>query len=195
MTRTEQAIARHGIAHLFAEVANPSGLIKAMQGHWHRDMHFVRELERFGRVAIVSPNRWLRVLARVESALLPGNEYRVFAPGGRTEALDWVMHGEPRNQEALSQVLDIATYQLEPMSVESAFELRIPVSAGQVEQAISTALARNGCSDRIELTVKIDGQHVRLGGRVSHWRERDIAHRAALAAKGVREVENSIIVG
>lgn len=100
MTRTEQAIARHGIAHLFAEVANPSGLIKAMQGHWHRDMHFVRELERFGRVAIVSPNRWLRVLARVESALLPGIEYRVFSPGERTEALDWVMHGEPRNQES-----------------------------------------------------------------------------------------------
>lgn len=120
----------------------------------------------------------------------------------REDSLDIVVEdgiarlsGILRDQEALSQVLDIATYQLEPMSVESAFELRIPVSAGQVEQAISTALARNGCSDRIELTVKIDGQHVRLGGRVSHWRERDIAHRAALAAKGVREVENSIIVG
>lgn len=95
MTRAEQAIARHGIAHLFAEVANPSGLIKSMQGHWRRDMHFARELERFGRVAIVSPNRWLRIVARLESALLPGIEYRVFAPGRRAEALDWVMDGKP----------------------------------------------------------------------------------------------------
>lgn len=95
MLRTEQAIAQHRTVHVFAEVGDPRGLIRAMKGHWTRDLRLLGKLNRFGRVAIVSPNRWLRVVARIESAVLPGIAYRVFSPSGRTEALSWVMLGQP----------------------------------------------------------------------------------------------------
>jgi hypothetical protein len=48
------------------------------------------KLERFGRVAIVADQAWVRLGAQIESALLPDISYRTFTPDRSAEALAWV---------------------------------------------------------------------------------------------------------
>lgn len=90
MDLTERALARPGKVHFYAEIAHPKGLFAAMEGRWVRDLKFLLDIRRFGRVAIVSPDTWIRTVARIESALLPFLAYRVFEPAKRDDALAWV---------------------------------------------------------------------------------------------------------
>jgi len=56
------------------------------------------KLDRFGRVAVVSDQPWMRVSSRLESAMLPNISYRVCKPEERDEALAWAFEqtvGEP----------------------------------------------------------------------------------------------------
>jgi hypothetical protein len=48
------------------------------------------QLDRFGRVAIVSDLRWVRWAAKLESALLPRISYETFEAAERARALAWV---------------------------------------------------------------------------------------------------------
>jgi hypothetical protein len=48
------------------------------------------KLGRFGRVAVVADQAWIRAGTRPESALLPNISYRVYLPHERDEALAWV---------------------------------------------------------------------------------------------------------
>lgn len=92
----DHSLAAGGELHKFAEVKNlsgvdPSGLVHGLLN----GAHLLNHLRRFGRVGIVSEQRWVRVLSRVESALLPGISYRVYEPGQREAALDWVRGCSP----------------------------------------------------------------------------------------------------
>lgn len=93
MVLVERALTTGEPVHVFADVTNPRGLFSAMKGQWARDFRMLGKLRRFGRVAIVSRNWWLRAVARLESAVLPGISYRVFRPRDRDRALAWVTHG------------------------------------------------------------------------------------------------------
>lgn len=105
------------------------------------------------------------------------------------------LSGLLEDPEQLALVLDAAIRVLAPMPVDTSFELRRPVSIDDVEGRIAQALERAGCPELYPIKVLVDGCRVQLGGRVPHWHEREIVERAALAAKGVEAVENSIIVG
>lgn len=64
-----------------------------------------------------------------------------------------------------------------------------------IKRRIEDALGRQAEveSDRIQVTV--DGDKVRLEGKVKAWFERDVVERAAWAAPGVRAVEDHVSIG
>jgi hypothetical protein len=87
----DQDLATANPLHLFVVAddltgLDPSGLVHA----WMYGAHLLTHLRRFGRVAIVSEQRWVRTLARLESAILPGISYRVFDQPDHAMAFAWV---------------------------------------------------------------------------------------------------------
>jgi osmotically-inducible protein OsmY len=71
---------------------------------------------------------------------------------------------------------------------------KVPAPA-DVRERIVSALRRSADIDARTITVHADGTTVKLGGKVHHQYERQIAERAAWAAPGVDRVEDNIIVG
>jgi hypothetical protein len=78
-------------------------------GAFTRDLRYglgkLRELRRFPRAAVVTSRGWVRWAARIEDAILPQIEVRVFSPSKRQDALAWVsqplpsVHAEPAPAE------------------------------------------------------------------------------------------------
>jgi hypothetical protein len=65
-----------------------------MPHHFSRSFPLFGKLDRFGRVAVVADQAWVRVLTRFESAVLPYVSYRVYEPGERKQALDFAFGKE-----------------------------------------------------------------------------------------------------
>ena len=94
MDRLDQAMSRHEVVHVFVEVRTLDAVeLAGFGGHVARAMPLLGKLERFGRVAVVADQAWVRAGTRIESALLPGIRYQVFQPAQREQALDWVRGG------------------------------------------------------------------------------------------------------
>jgi len=55
-----------------------------------RAMPLLGKLDRFGRVAVVADQAWIRFGTRLESAILPNVSYRTYLPEERDEAFAWV---------------------------------------------------------------------------------------------------------
>lgn len=92
--RMEVALEKHDKVHVFMEARSIDGLeISGLGGHIARAMPMMAKLRRFGRIAVVADQAWMRVGVRVESALLPFVGYRVFKPEQRAQAHEWVMKG------------------------------------------------------------------------------------------------------
>lgn len=93
MDRLDATMERHDKVHIFVETKGISSLELASLPHYFsRAMPLFGKLNRFGRVAVVSDQTWIRIGTRIESALLPFINYRVFEPGEREEALAWVLN-------------------------------------------------------------------------------------------------------
>jgi hypothetical protein len=91
MDRLEGALRRHDKVHLFIETSAIDSIeIAALPSYTARAMPLFGKLGRFGRVAVVADQAWVRVATRIESAILPFISYRVFEPDQRGEALAWV---------------------------------------------------------------------------------------------------------
>jgi hypothetical protein len=91
MDRTEALLAKHDKIHVYVETHGVSGLqLSALPHHVSRAFPLFGKLDRFGRVAVVSDQTWMRVGTRLESAMLPNISYRVCQPRERDEALAWV---------------------------------------------------------------------------------------------------------
>ena len=91
MDRIEGAMAGHDRIHVFVETRTLDGIeLSGFGAHVARAIPMLRKLKRFGRVAVVADQAWMRVGSRIESALLPSVSYRVFMPVERDEALAWV---------------------------------------------------------------------------------------------------------
>jgi hypothetical protein len=94
MDRLEEAMARHETVHVFVETRGIDGIeLSAMPQYVARATPLFGKLRRFGRVAVVADQAWIRAATRVESAILPFIGYRVFTPDQRDEALAWVETG------------------------------------------------------------------------------------------------------
>ena len=84
-----------GKIHFFVETKGIEGLeLSALPHHFNRSLPLFGKLNRFGRVAVVADQAWMRVLTRFESALLPYVSYRVFEPEERKQALDFAFGKE-----------------------------------------------------------------------------------------------------
>lgn len=87
----EASLEKNAKTHIYAEVENFSGLdMNALRDYLPRACRMLRKLGRFGRVAVVSDQRWLRWAAKLESALLPHVSYETFESAERARALAWV---------------------------------------------------------------------------------------------------------
>jgi hypothetical protein len=90
MDRIEDMFVKPGKIHFYAETRGIEALeFAALPHHFNRSFPLFSKLDRFGRVAVVADQAWVRVLTRFESAVLPFVSYRVFEPEERKEALDF----------------------------------------------------------------------------------------------------------
>jgi hypothetical protein len=95
LDRFEDMIARPGKIHFYVETKGIEGMeLSALPHHFSRSFPLFGKLDRFGRVAVVADQAWVRVLTRFESAVLPYVSYRVYEPGERDDALAWAMKKE-----------------------------------------------------------------------------------------------------
>ncbi|KQZ76848.1 hypothetical protein ASE06_05120 [Sphingopyxis sp. Root214] len=91
MDRLDAAMAANETVHVYAETRSIDGIeISGLAAHIARAAPLFAKLDRFGRVAVVADQLWIRALTRIESALLPHISYRVFKPEDRGAALMWV---------------------------------------------------------------------------------------------------------
>jgi hypothetical protein len=92
MDRTDAIMAKHDKIHVYCETHGITGLqLSAMPHHMGRAFPLFGKLGRFGRVAVVADQAWMRFGTRIESAMLPNISYRVCKPEEREEALGWVI--------------------------------------------------------------------------------------------------------
>ena len=97
MDRLDQRMADHDEVHVFVETEGISGIeITSLPSYAARAMPLFGKLGRFGRVAVVADQAWVRVGTRFESAILPHVRYRTYMPEERDEALDWVFASSGR---------------------------------------------------------------------------------------------------
>jgi hypothetical protein len=94
MDRLDGAMARHDKVHVFVETRSIDGIeIAGLGAYMARAMPLLGKLDRFGRVAVVADQAWIRAVTRIESAILPYISYRVFEPEDRDAAFAWVTGG------------------------------------------------------------------------------------------------------
>ena len=92
MDRVDAALAEHDKVHFFVETKGIDGMeLTALPHHFGRAFPLIAKTSRFGRVAVVADQSWMRVASRLESAMLPGVSYRVYEPAERDEALHWAL--------------------------------------------------------------------------------------------------------
>ncbi|QQZ39422.1 BON domain-containing protein [Pseudomonas sp. SK3(2021)] len=80
------------------------------------------------------------------------------------------------------------------VGVDNRLTLRPRVEVADIRQRIEDALKRNAEIDAKAIHIKVDGDVVRLEGRVHLWRERQIAERAAWSVPGVRKVDDHLLI-
>ena len=91
MDRLDQVMAANEKVHVFVETRSIDGIeLSGLPGYIARAMPLFGKLGRFGRVAVVADQSWVRVGTRLESAMLPDISYRTYMPDERDEALRWV---------------------------------------------------------------------------------------------------------
>jgi len=93
--RVEQRFAKPGKIHFYVETKAIEGLeLSALPHHFSRSFPLFSKMDRFGRVAVVADQAWMRVLTRFESAMLPHVSYRVYEPDEHRQALDFAFGKE-----------------------------------------------------------------------------------------------------
>ena len=96
-------LAKHPVVHIFAEYGDfewPSA--DALRDGFAKGWHLFSRLRQFGRVAIVSDRSWIRIAARIESALLPHLHYETFSTTERDQAFAWVCGDETGSPAAIT---------------------------------------------------------------------------------------------
>lgn len=97
MDRLDAIMATHDKVHIFVQTRGIDGIeLSGLGGYTARAMPLFGKLHRFGRVAVVADQAWVRLGTRIESAMLPFISYKVFEPKDSEQALAWVEgRGEP----------------------------------------------------------------------------------------------------
>ena len=94
MDQVNRAFEASEKVHVFVETRGIDSIeISALPNYAARAMPLLGKLNRFGRVAVVADQAWIRFGTRLESAMLPFISYRTFEPPERERALAWVLTG------------------------------------------------------------------------------------------------------
>lgn len=127
----ERSLAENEKTHLFVEVRDFSGFDPAaLADYLPRAFAMLKRLHRFGRIAVVADQRWVRWATRLESALLPNVTYEVFMSDERDQALAWV-----EGRSALPHGPALKMIETDKPSV-LGFELDGRISATEMEAAV-----------------------------------------------------------
>lgn len=78
--------------------------------------------------------------------------------------------------------------------ISNLVEVKLRPSPEEVRERILAAFKRSSEVDASSINVAIEGNIVRLGGKVRAWNERQVAERAAWSAPGVTNVVDNIIL-
>lgn len=78
--------------------------------------------------------------------------------------------------------------------IVNLIDVRVRPSTFDIRDRIAAAFKRSSIADANAIHIVIDGDTVRLGGRVKGWNEREIAERAAWAAPGVARIVDNIVL-
>ena len=100
--------------------------------------------------------------------------------------VDWHFHREAAKQAA-SRISGVK-------GVTNLIAVKKSPSTVDIRDRIVAAFKRASDVDSYTINVMVDGDTVRLGGKVHSWYERRIAERAAWAAPGVNKIEDNIMV-
>lgn len=96
MDRLDRALEVAEKVHVFVETHSIDGIeLGSLPSYTARAMPLFGKLGRFGRVAVVADQAWVRFGTRLESMVLPFISYKVFEPDRRDEALAWVKGDAP----------------------------------------------------------------------------------------------------
>lgn len=89
--RTLDAAARGGDRlHLYAEITGIGGMtLDALAANVRRGFRSLGVLRQIGRYAVVSDVGWIRSVAQLQGAALPGLAVRAWPEAGAAEALAW----------------------------------------------------------------------------------------------------------
>lgn len=91
LDRLEPMLDAHEKVHVFVESRTIDGVdLPGLGRYAARAMPLFAKLKRFGRVAVVADQGWIRAATRIESAILPFLSYNTFLPEDRDIALEWV---------------------------------------------------------------------------------------------------------
>jgi hypothetical protein len=94
MDRVDELMSGSEKVHVFVETVGIGGLeLGSLLRYMQRAMPLLGKLHRFGRVAVVADQAWMRIGTRLESAMLPSITYRTYMPEEREEAFAWVKGG------------------------------------------------------------------------------------------------------
>jgi osmotically-inducible protein OsmY len=123
------------------------------------------------------------------SADVPDGDIKVIVQNGRITLegeVDWQYQKEAA-ERAVRKLSGV-------VGVDNRLTLVPRVDVVDIQHRIEEALKRNAEVDAKEIHVRVDGDVVRLDGKVHLWRERRIAERAAWSVPGVREVEDHLLL-
>jgi hypothetical protein len=95
-TLVERSLEAHERTHVYVEIHdNFSFDVSAMAAYLPRGAAMLTKLQRFGRIAVVTEERWIRWATRIESAILPGIRYETFDLAEHVRARAWVEGKQP----------------------------------------------------------------------------------------------------
>jgi osmotically-inducible protein OsmY len=78
------------------------------------------------------------------------------------------------------------------VGVSNQIEVKPRVQTADVKQKILAALERNADIEANAIRIAVEGDKVRLDGKVKAWYERNLVERAAWSVPGVRSVEDHL---
>ncbi|GAB5336827.1 BON domain-containing protein [Pseudomonas fluorescens] len=131
-----------------------------------------------------------RVLNIIDwSSDAPQNDIKVTVQKG------WIPLDGDVDWQYQKETLERAVHELSGVvGVNNRLALRPNAEVTDIRQRIEEALKRNAEIDDKNVFVRVDGDVVRLEGKVHVWRERKLAERAAWSVPGVMRVEDHLLI-
>jgi len=164
-----ESFANHPKVGLYVEVAGLTGFdTEALSQDFKRGWALLDKLDRFGRVAIVSDETWIRWLSRIESALLPGISYRTYKLAERQQALDWVQGREDLPYGHALRIVpttraDTIGIEIDGrLSAEEVGQVAHELNRMRGERPLKAMLVRFRSLSGLDPSIAADGEYLRM---------------------------------